>query len=207
MNTIVSASRAMPWKPWFRWSLSFVGFPLAGVVARAVAGPIDTPLSAAAGGLAAGAVLGAVQAAARASSLGRRLAWAAATSLGMAGGLVLGAGAVDYRTSPSSLVAMGVLTGAVVGVAQASAADLTARRRVAWAVATPLLWGLGWLITSQVIVDGDRQHAMFGSSGAIVVALLSGLIVSQVTQKDPTPPFGGLKRGRASATVNARSFT
>ena len=32
--------------------------------------------------------------------------------------------------------------------------------RVLWAVATPVLWAGGWLITSQVIVDADRQHAV-----------------------------------------------
>ena len=47
----------------------------------------------------------------------------------------------------------------------------------AWAVATPALWALGWLITSQVIVDAERQHAVFGSSGALLVSAVAGLLV------------------------------
>ncbi len=178
MSTILSASGERPWGPWLRWSLSFIGFPLAGLAARAAAGPIDGPAAAVVGGLAAGAVLGSVQAVALPGSMNRRLAWAAASAIGVGGGLALGAGVVDYQTDVPSLIVMGALTGAVVGVAQASVADMGPARRTAWVIATPALWSLGWLITSQVIVDAERQHAMFGSSGAIAVAALSGLVLT-----------------------------
>ena len=45
-------------------------------------------------------------------------------------------------------------------IAQALAAPMSITDRILWAVATPLLWAGGWAITSQVIVDADRQHAM-----------------------------------------------
>ena len=57
--------------------------------------------------------------------------------------------------------------------------------RVLWAVATPLLWAGGWLITSQVIVDADRQHALFGSSGALAVSALAGVLYA--TARPTTP--------------------
>jgi hypothetical protein len=206
MNIILPTTRDVLWKPWLRWSLSFAGFPLAGVVARAAAGPIDTPLSAALGGLAAGAVLGAVQAAARESSARRKVAWTAATSLGMGVGLALGASSVDYRTSPSALVTMGALTGAAVGIAQAAVGEMTAARRALWAIATPCLWALGWFITAHVIVDDDRQHAVFGSTGALAVTALSGLIVNQFTQNGPTAEKKGLQRANRLARVNEHSL-
>lgn len=49
-------------KRWARWLGTFVGFPLAGVAARAVSGNIDALGAAAIGGLIGGVVLGTVQA-------------------------------------------------------------------------------------------------------------------------------------------------
>jgi hypothetical protein len=43
---------------WGRWLGSFVGFPLAGVTARLVAGNIDSATAAVFGGVAGGVVLG-----------------------------------------------------------------------------------------------------------------------------------------------------
>ena len=123
---------------WGRWALTFIGFPLAGLAAKGVAGPIDSAAAAAIGGLAAGAVLGGVQSfALRASAgwgssekpaemivalrapAGHRLAWAGATAIGMSAGLCLGASAVGFATDTGALVAMGALTGAGIGIAQA----------------------------------------------------------------------------------------
>ncbi len=62
-----------------------------------------------------------------------------------------------------------------------------------WAIATPLLWAGGWLITSQVIVDADEHHAIFGSSGALVVSAVSGILVAvrrvDVPQLQQATPF------------------
>ncbi len=71
---------------------------------------------------------------------------------------------------------MGAITGAAVGLAQAISVPMQRVDRLAWALATPALWATGWSITSQVIVDADRHHAVFGSSGALVVSALAGLL-------------------------------
>lgn len=163
---------------------TFIGFPLAGVTARAVAGNIDDAPAAALGGLAGGLVLGAVQATIGGIERDGRLRWTAATGLGLATGLTAGAAAVGYDTDAASLVAMGALSGAGVGVAQAASIRLRPRDRVAWALATPVLWAGGWLITSQVIVDADRQHATFGSSGALVVSALAGILQATRPRQD-----------------------
>src|SRR6478735_5322243 len=104
-------------KRWGRWVGTFIGFPLAGVAARAVAGGIDETTAALAGGLVGGAVLGTVQATIGGIDGGDRVRWIGATSGGLAIGLAAGAGAVDFRTDTASLVVMGAISGAVVGLA------------------------------------------------------------------------------------------
>jgi hypothetical protein len=168
----------LDWKRGARWVATFVGFPLAGLAARAVAGNIDTMASAALGGLAAGLTLGAVQALALGRSRADRLRWVGATGLGLAAGLTAGAATVGYGTATADLVVMGALSGAGVGLAQAAVLTAPAAHRIAWAVATPALWALGWLVTVQVIVDAERQHATFGASGALLVAVLSAVLVA-----------------------------
>jgi hypothetical protein len=73
---------------------------------------------------------------------------------------------------------MGAITGAAVGLAQMTVLTASPARRLAWAAASSLLWALGWLITSQVIVDADSQFANFGASGAIVATVLGGLVLA-----------------------------
>lgn len=163
---------------WGRWLATFVGFPLAGLAARAAVGPIDSPAAAVVGGVAAGIVLGGVQSLALRRTLRDRLVWAASTGLGLAVGLALGATSVDFRTDTASLVVMGLASGAGVGLAQAMALRGSVALRAAWALATTGLWGLGWLVTSQVISDTDSQYATFGASGALVVASIGGLILA-----------------------------
>jgi hypothetical protein len=162
---------------WARWVGTFIGFPLAGVAARIAAGDIDGAGAAALGGLAGGAVLGAVQAFVGDVEPDDRLRWIGATAAGFAVGLTLGAGTVGYDTDTGSLVVMGAVAGAGVGLAQACSGALRPADGLIWALATPALWAGGWFITSQVIVDADRQHAMFGSSGALAVSALAGGLV------------------------------
>lgn len=163
---------------WARWVGTFVGFPLAGVTARLVAGDIDALGAAAVGGLAGGAVLGAVQVGIGGIPAGERARWIGATAVGLGVGLSAGAAAIDYDTDAASLVVMGAVSGGAVGLAQALAIPMAVVDRLLWAVATPALWAGGWWITAQVIVDAERHHALFGSSGALVVSALAGVLYS-----------------------------
>lgn len=165
-------------KRYRRWVGTFIGFPLAGIAARLAAGNIDDASAAAVGGLVGGAVLGAVQAGVVRLPAGERGRWIGGTAVGLAVGLTAGASAVGFDTDPASLATMGAISGLAVGLGQAGAMAAPASRfdRIAWALATPLLWAIGWLITSQVIVDADRQHAVFGSSGALVASLVAGVL-------------------------------
>ena len=168
---------------WARWLGTFVGFPLAGVAARAAVGGIDSVGAATLGGLAGGLVLGAAQATIGGLRAEDRLRWIGATGVGLASGLAVGASTVGYRTDTASLVVMGALSGAAVGIVQALAVPLRRLDRLAWIVATPALWAGGWMITSQVIVDADRRHAIFGSSGAVAVSALAGVLVAGRTTR------------------------
>ena len=170
--------RSTTFTRWARWLATFIGFPAAGVTARVVAGDIDHLGAAALGGLAGGAVLGAVQAIVGGLAPGTRVRWTAATAGGLALGLTVGASAVDYRTDSAALLVMGAICGAAVGIAQALSVPRGGRDRLAWMLVTPVVWAVGWLITSQVIVDADRHHAIFGSSGAIMASALTGLLVA-----------------------------
>src|SRR5262249_16121266 len=134
-------------KRWARWVGTFIGFPLAGVTARLVAGNIDDIGSAALGGLTGGAVLGIVQALIGGLDRSDWLRWRGATGGGLAVGLTVGANAVGFATDTSSLMVMGVISGGCVGVAQALSVPMRLFDRIAWAVATPVLWAGAWWIT------------------------------------------------------------
>jgi hypothetical protein len=173
---------------WGRWLATFVGFPLAGVAARLAVGEIDSTAAAVVGGVVGGTVLGAAQAVIGGIDRASWLRWIVATAAGLGIGLGAGATLAGLATDPASLVLMGAVSGLAVGIAQAASVPMRRVDRALWAVATPALWALGWLITSQVIVDADSRHAIFGSSGAIVVSALSGVLHAARRHEAATSP-------------------
>ncbi|QGN34449.1 hypothetical protein [Microlunatus sp. Gsoil 973] len=160
------------------WPLAIVlSFPIGGYIANLIVGPIDSVGVALAGGLIAGAVIGAAQWLAL-----RRLMpwlWIAATSIGMAAGLSLGAALVDYGIGRLDLIVMGAVNGVVVGGLQSV---VLRRKRIWgaawWAVANPPAWALAWLVSSYVIsANIDERFTNFGASGCLLFALLTGLLL------------------------------
>jgi hypothetical protein len=163
---------------WWPWIVTFIGFPPAGLLGRAVAGRVDDFPAAALAGIVAGGVLGTVQwALLRRRGVSAR--WIAGTCIGFGVGLSAGAALVSYRTDRPSLVLMGAVAGLTVGLLQAKAIQATPRQLLAWGVATAGLWALGWSVTSGVI-DVDEQWPIFGSSGALVVVALQSLFIRRV---------------------------
>lgn len=169
-------------RPWALWTVGFLSFPLAGIAGGALAGPVDDLRAALLGGAVTGLVVGAGQSLAGRGTV-RPSLWIPATTLGMAVGLALGAATVGYGTSLADLALMGVLTGVPLGVAQALALP-TSRLRWSWAVTTPVLWGLGWAIITLAGVDVQAQYTIFGSTGAITVSALSGLVLHGLLLKE-----------------------
>jgi hypothetical protein len=172
-------------RAWLLWLAGFLSFPIAGVAAGAVVGRIDDAGSALLGGLVAGAVIGTGQ-----WLVARRLldaqTWIPATAVAMGVGLLVGAWVVGYGTSLGELALMGFITGIPLGAVQA----YLLRDRVAsawvWAAAMPLLWALGWTVTTAAGIDVERQYAVFGSLGAITFMALSGVLLDRLRAAAPS---------------------
>jgi hypothetical protein len=175
-------------RTWLLWTAAFLAFPIAGLAGTAVAGRVDDAGAALIGGTVTGLVIGVAQ-----TMVSRRrldpLRWLPASAVGMGAGLLLGAWAVDYRTSLADLAVMGALTGLVLGPAQALALPPRAAHRWIWAVAMPVLWALGWTVTTLAGIHVEEQFTIVGVSGALTFAALSGLLLHRLLPfQEPTRP-------------------
>jgi hypothetical protein len=175
-------------RTWLLWTAAFLAFPIAGLAGTAVAGRVDDAGAALMGGTVTGLVVGVAQ-----TLVSRRrldpLRWLPASAVGMGAGLLLGAWAVDYRTSLADLAVMGALTGLVLGPAQALALPPPTAHRWIWAVAMPVLWALGWTVTTLAGIHVEEQFTIVGVSGALIFAALSGLLLHRLLPfQETTPP-------------------
>src|SRR5829696_78709 len=159
-------------KAWLLWTAGFLAFPVAGALATAVVGRVNDVGSALLGGMIAGAVIGTGQ-----WLVARRLLdpqiWIPATAVAMGIGLGVGAWAVSYGTSLGELALMGFITGIPLGVPQAYLLRDRLANAWVWGAAMPLLWALGWTVTTAGGIDVDQQFALFGAYGAITFMALS----------------------------------
>lgn len=169
---------------WATWTAGFLAFPIAGPAGIAAVGRVDDPVAGLVGGAVTGAVVGAGQWLAARGLLGRTpqdgLAWVAATAAGMGVGLAAGAAAVGYDTTIGDLALQGAITGVPLGLAQAALLRAT-MGAPAWApAAMPVLWALGWVVTTAFGIDVERQFTTFGATGAITFMALSGLLLARL---------------------------
>jgi hypothetical protein len=165
-------------RPWWPWIATAFAFPPAGLLADAVVGGVDSVAAAAAEGVLAGAVIGAVQwLFLRTRSV--PATWIVGTAVGMPVGLTAGAALVSYETSLGALAVMGLISGIGVGVGQALSFRPLRRRALEWSLGTGVLWAIGWAITTGTGVDVDEQWAVFGISGALVVAVLQSFLIGR----------------------------
>ncbi len=156
-----------------RWLPTFLGFPLGGLLAIETVGSVRGPLTAAAAGLLAGAAIGAAQALA----LKTEWRWVACTAAATAAGSALGVAVTGAGHGLADVLVLGAITGTAVGAAQSA---LLGRAGLAWTAVTGAAWALGWLATYATIVDIERGYAVFGSSGALVATVLTGLTLRLV---------------------------
>src|SRR4051794_12659728 len=129
-HTTTSTAAAPRLRIWQWLIATLIGFPVGGEIANVIIGPVNSVGAALAGGFIAGAVIGAAQWLALRQLVHWR--WIAATSLGMAIGLAVGAALVDYGTTRSDLIVMGAVTGAAVGGLQALVLARQRTADVAW---------------------------------------------------------------------------
>jgi hypothetical protein len=162
-------------RPWYRWLLTALAFPPAGLIAHIVAGRVDSVAPAVLNGVIAGAGIGAAQWALL-RHRGVRLLWIPATALGLGAGLAVGAALVSYRTDITSLAVMGAVSGLGVGVAQGATLG-NAKRILGWTAATSALFALGWIVTTAGGIDVSQQWAVFGLYGCTTLAFLQSMII------------------------------
>jgi uncharacterized membrane protein len=187
-------------KAWLLWTAGFLAFPIAGILAEALTGRINDVGSALVGGMVAGAVIGTGQ-----WLVARRLldaqTWIPATAAAMGIGLLVGAWVVGYGTSLGELVLMGAITGIPLGAAQAYLLRDRLANAWVWAAAMPLLWALGWTVSTFIGVSVDQQFAVFGASGAITFMALSGVLLDRLRAATSSPAASTLDPARHKATA------
>jgi uncharacterized membrane protein len=190
-------------RTWLLWTAGFVAFIIGGALATAATGRINDVRSALLGGLIAGAVIGTGQWLVARRLLGDPRAWIAATAVAMGIGLGVGAWVVGYGTSLSELALMGFITGIPLGAAQAYLLRDRLANAWVWAAAMPLLWALGWTVSTYIGVSVDRQFAVFGASGAITFMALSGVLLDRLraATSPPTPPLGSARNPATAQTM------
>ncbi len=150
-------------------------------------GRVDNLGSALIGGALLGAILGFVQAMVSSGRL-PRLSWTVATTIGGSLGVAAGSLAIGYRTSLADLALGGLITGILLGIAQAFVLPAGVRFRWLWAGVTAVLWPAAWVVTTLAGIKVEEQFIVFGSSGAVVYTVLAGLALHLILQPSAVPP-------------------
>lgn len=158
------------------WVIAFLGFPLGGLLVTILTGKLESPLQGALGGLAAGLIIGGAQMLALRRRLPVTYIWIAATAVGMAVGVGLSMALVGIENTLNAILLRALLTGLAIAVAQ----WIVLRKQIGyawvWLPAVTIFYTVAWFITAQVIgVSVNLGFVVFGSSGALVYQLLTGL--------------------------------
>lgn len=160
---------------WVWWLLTFVGFPVGGGLASLAARALDGTAGAAIGGAITGAVVGIAQWLVLRQVLAVNAWWIVATGVGLAAGLGIGTAVAGTGTDPRALVIRAAITGLLVGGLQWMILRQHVPASGAWIGATAAAWVIGWLVTRAIGVDLSRGWTVFGASGALAYAALTGL--------------------------------
>jgi hypothetical protein len=165
------------WRFFLWWMLAFLGFPIGGLLALVLVGSVEGAGSGALGGALAGAVIGAAQWLVLRRYPRARVGpeWILATALGLALGDALGASLTGAGTGLGGLLVTGLATGVAVGLLQWRFLRDRLALASLWPPVVAIAWPLGWTVTWAVGVDVERGYAVFGSTGALVFAAITGL--------------------------------
>jgi hypothetical protein len=180
MHTVTDSDdpSTVGWRFFLWWMLAFVGFPLGGFLAFMVVGSVEGVVSGALGGALAGAVIGAAQwlVLRRYPRVRVGPEWVVATALGVAIGDALGALLTGAGTGIGALLITGLATGVAVGLLQWG---LVLRGRLLrarlWPLVVAIAWPVGWTVTWAFGIDVERGYFVFGASGALVFAAITGM--------------------------------
>ena len=157
------------------WMLAFLGFPLGGFLALVLVGSVEGVASGALGGALAGAVIGAAQWLVLWRYLKIGPEWILATALGVAIGDALGALLTGAETGIGALLIIGLATGMAVGLLQWGLLRGRLQRARLWPPVVAIAWPVGWTVTWAFGIDVERGYFVFGASGALVFAAITGM--------------------------------
>lgn len=167
-------------RPWL-FALTFLAFPPAGLLARAVAGPVGSVGSALLAGAVVGALVGAAQWLVLRPAV--RATWIAATAAAVAVSLGVATALGLSTADRSDLLAIGALTGVAVGAVQG--ALMPAGLRLLWAAAVAVLWPVAWQATAAVGVDLTQGWAVFGAAGAVTYSVALAALLAVAGRRAP----------------------
>jgi hypothetical protein len=173
--TVSGESGVLGWRFFLWWMLTFLGFPLGGVLALVLVGSIEGAVSGALAGVLAGAAIGSAQwlVLRRYTRVGP--GWVPATALGVAIGDGVGALLTGAGTGIGALLLTGLATGLAVGPLQWSLLRGRVRAPSLWIPVSAVAWPIGWTVMWSIGVDVERGYAVFGSAGALTFAAITGL--------------------------------
>jgi hypothetical protein len=171
---------SFPWNFWLTWFVAFIGFPIGGTLAKLLVGPVNNPATAALAGAITGAALGTAQWLVLRQQSSISILWIMATSLGMALGLAVSVAFFGSEVE-QNLLWRALVTGLIIGIAQALIIrielSVTILKAVVWALTIGVGFVLGWFITRSVGVDLSPKWSVFGSTGAWAFQILTGTIM------------------------------
>jgi hypothetical protein len=183
----VTERRTMSGKDLLFWIATMVAFPLAGLAARGVAGPVDSVATAFLAGAISGSVLGVAQWLAL-RRIGADVRWIIATAVGLSVGLGLAYVLFEYGDSIADLALVGALSGLGIGIAQWWVLRELVEGSLVWIPATAVAWALGWTVATAIGVDPDDRWANFGLSGAVTATLLLAAVLWFLTRSATREP-------------------
>jgi hypothetical protein len=166
----------------FRWVPTFLAFPLGGLLATLAFGPIRDPLAAAVSGANVGALLGLAQWWAL-KPLRLTFDWVWTTALALMIASPIAWALINFSTTIADLTIWGLITGSIVGFAQAASQRNPLQVNLMWSGLVSIAWGGAWFISANVIVDADENYAIFGSTGAIVATSVMAFFVNLLLAK------------------------
>ncbi len=182
---------AIGWPFFAWWLLGFLGFPLGGLLAFTVAGSVEGVVTGAIAGTLAGAVIGLAQWLVLRRYLGLGMWWIPATSAGLATGNAAGALLTSAGTGVGDLIVTGLTAGGVVGLAQWALLRPHVHTAILWMPAVAMAWPLGWTVTWSAGVDVERGYAVFGATGALVFAAITGAVLWSLLRLPNSAPLPG----------------
>lgn len=169
------AARAIGGRMFSFWMLTFLSFPLGGIVALSVVGPVDGLVPAALGGGLAGVLVGAAQWLALRGFLGITADWVLATVAGLSLGDTVGVLLTGAGTELLDLISAGAVTGAAVGLAQWPLLRGRVQYAGLWVPVVAASWAGAWAITYFVGVNVAFGYAVFDAVGALAFTAVTGL--------------------------------